>query len=98
MKTDNELIAEFMGIRFEKDPCVKSEKKYWHYDELRLMSDTLRFDTSFDWLMPAVHRVGEYTLATDKAREVTQCRVTINREILYFKVVQFIKWHNSQQK
>lgn len=57
MKSDNELIAEFMGVEHKPDPCVKSKELFWHYDEINCMSSALSFDTSWDWLMPVVEKI-----------------------------------------
>jgi hypothetical protein len=56
-QSDNELIAEFMQIKHEKDPFVRSPKLYWHYDKINLMAESLSFDTSWDWLMPVVDKI-----------------------------------------
>ena len=58
-KTDNELIAEFMGVKHKQDPFVKSKKLFWHYKEAYSMSESLNFDTSWDWLMPVVEKIAK---------------------------------------
>ena len=54
--TDNELIAEFMGVRvFEKRPrhnigAPEADMRYY-------LKDKMKYDTSWDWLMPVVEKI-----------------------------------------
>lgn len=66
MKTDNELIAEFMGAFKPKD-----DHKYWSFinnisfceaihtpgGEYIFYPNELKFDEYWDWLMPVVEKV-----------------------------------------
>lgn len=74
--TDNELIAEFMGV--DHHPL------------------TNKYDTSWDWLMPVVEKIGKQYIPTDLAIN----RITIFEPIegVYSAVVQFIKWYNQTKK
>lgn len=60
-KTDNELIAEFMGMVKEQWRLTRFHKKqwYWCYEKggYGLAPHMLKYDTSWDWLMPVVERI-----------------------------------------
>jgi hypothetical protein len=70
MKTDNELIAEFMGYKYYgwNHPEVKGSGGGWKSSPnshpkmmgsgyLTPRKDGLRYDTSWDWLMPVVDKI-----------------------------------------
>jgi len=89
--SDNELIAEFMGM--------KQVKGFWE-DEVAawLPHDLNKFQTSWDWLMPAVEKIAEYRLAyPEETAKVCDCKIVIGLEYLYPKVVEFIKFYNQQK-
>lgn len=99
---DMTIIAEFMGIEFKKDHTTR---KYWHYQELGLASDKLCFDTSWDWLMPAIAKFRDLHYEGKQQREH---RVFIDklRTAMYwtkidtaqYELSKAIKWHNEQPK
>lgn len=99
MKTDNELIAEFMG-GWNKDPHTRKyginiphmKNQWWDIDELQ-------YDKSWDWLMPVVAKIAEYRLVYgEETAKVCDRKVVIGHKYLYAKVVEFIKWYNEQKK
>ena len=55
-KTDNELIAEFMGWKQSDGNDGVFHKGVW-YDQNFDHYDALKFDTSWDWLMPVVEKI-----------------------------------------
>lgn len=63
MKTENELIAEFMGGTFEKREIItiggKREGKWTFHDGLWLYDDQLDYDKRWDRLMPVVEKIAE---------------------------------------
>lgn len=60
MKTDNELIAEFMG--FEKVSTKTAD--YWQDGSRTIRWDEIeKYTTSWDWLMPVVEKIN--TLGID---------------------------------
>lgn len=66
-KTDNELIAEFMGILFDDDGrCTDPERKYsWRpgtYDSLRI--EHLQYNSSWGWIIPVVEKMSEFGVWT----------------------------------
>jgi hypothetical protein len=90
-KTDNEIIAEFMG---EPMAVVKAFPKEWKYD------------TSWDWLMPVVEkidlmysrRLSEYNMNTteiNRYTSVVSLHLICSKALVYKKVLTFIKYYNS---
>jgi hypothetical protein len=70
MKTDNELIAEFMGATLER--ATSGGRRLWSIDNLHELckqidipesrvrvfyADDLEFSRSWDWLMPVVEKI-----------------------------------------
>lgn len=51
--TDNELIAEFMGVKCSPVGCI------WYDDNGRRLInvDDLEYDERWDWLMPVVEKI-----------------------------------------
>ena len=95
----NKLIAEFMGVyvitiddvRKNKNPYISSADGY--------LEDDLKYHSSWDWLMPVV----EKCLITDEPTEGHHCYIndsilTINIEVVYDRVVHFIKDYNTKRK
>ena len=80
---NNKLIAEFMGWKpNEHHWCLNGDKD-------------LQYHTSWDWLMPVVHKIDE------KCRE----RLGLNHSLhigddidaVYSQVIEFIKEHNDER-
>ena len=102
MKTDNELIAEFMGLKPYEDsrygtmwPDPTNQNK---------VGFALKYDTSWDWLMPVVEKIQKecsHRIVIDGSK----CRIVGEHSIkvhtiktinsAYKAVVEFIKWHNE---
>ena len=59
MKTDNELIAEFMGCVFMKE--IAKVKYYnvpaWHIESHNASCGFFKYHTRWDWLMPVVEKI-----------------------------------------
>ena len=57
--SDNELIAEFMGLEHREETAVLQRRYLWTDGYRRLFHPVskLRFDTSWDWLMPVVEKI-----------------------------------------
>jgi hypothetical protein len=93
MKSDNELIAEFMGAKPTRG------------DRLTYSKDFLKYHTSWDWLMPVVDKIWQVAIddnskthVAGKAIKIIDEQVSIFSSIdeVYKAVVEFIKWHNTQ--
>lgn len=106
-KTDNELIAEFMGreisgvIANYGQPVkvmVLPEKPI----SLRKSGAAIeaKYDTSWDWLMPVVEKIRPlaYKIDIDSTawRRLSGKSIFSKIEDVYHAVVEFIKWYNSQ--
>ena len=106
MKTDNEFIAEFMGLK-------ENAQGYWTIPDYHLKggeSFKLLYDTSWDWLMPVVEKIE--SLGFKVAIELNGCTIfkdygapvttTGNWDTkinaVYKAVCGFIPWHNSLKK
>jgi len=92
-KTDNEIIAEFMGDR-DKILC---DPKWMKGDELVY----LRYHLSWDWLMPVVEKIYDY--ADTNVREINneglaifELGISAPIEDVCDAVVKYVKWYNSQ--
>jgi len=122
--TDNELIAEFMGaeviqiLRRGTDSelrCYGFKGALPHpalhdlQTNCGLFHTALRFDTSWDWLMPVVERIeklGHHVAIETGFVEIGNDDVPVgvwhedgdNKiKLTYIAVVEFINWYNEQK-
>jgi hypothetical protein len=68
-KSDNELIAEFMGWEHCNSPsCIENNNLCWSKDchSGYVSKDKLKFETSWDWLMPVVEKIEQTRVEIDK--------------------------------
>lgn len=90
MKTENELIAEFMGLDIDGNRVTDGQQE--------TTLDKLKYDTSWDWLMPVVEKIAN--LHSKFPFEVSEfCNdygIAAKKEVVYRAVVDFIRWYNSQ--
>lgn len=109
MKTDNELIAEFMGLE-HKGGDVKIKQSAWP----KMFWTTARYDTSWDWLMPVVQKIESLmphinipadlealkngTHGSEPHIEVLSLSIASKISEVYAAVITFIRWFNQQQK
>lgn len=85
---NNKLIAEFIGLEKENELYLFTTLM----DDYK--TDTLYFDTSWDWLMPVV----EKCLTTDgRHYTLNDALLTCNIKEVYQAAVQFINQYNNQQ-
>ncbi len=99
MKTDNELIAEFMGLDVDGKNVTDGDQE--------TTINNLRYDTSWDWLMPVVDKITNIWATTTNRKKLKECtpifRAIQNRlgliEIsgVYELSVEFIKWYNANK-
>lgn len=101
--TDNELIAQFMGLPLYRDEVMftggtrKVPFQKWQYH------------TSWDWLMPVVEKIetlGFFFIIKSTYVEVNRLYdpVTVSCadgeskiQAVYKVVIEFIKWYNAQK-
>jgi hypothetical protein len=109
-KTDNELIASFMG--FSK--CVTENDTFWKENGEECTPNSwdfhslaLKFDKSWDWLMPVVEKIGKMydpDYENGKYYDVgfahAFCEMTMFSSLneVYAEVIKSIKWYNQQPK
>lgn len=95
--TDNELIAEFMGLDSFKDSLASL-----HQGKINVDVDVYeqaQYHTSWDWLMPVVGKI-EQTPNVYDIEEFLLIRdelCTARIETIYDSVVEFIKWYNENK-
>lgn len=98
MKTDNELIASFMGL-----PLTKDVKNFGNSDWHKEPFQKWRYNTSWDWLMPVVQKTFDTEFNDDFEQwqklnsKIREALLLISIEAVYSSVVDFIKWHNQQK-
>jgi hypothetical protein len=102
--TDNELIAEFMGARWDKDRGWRGSdgeiRQYLHN------ASSLFFHSDWNWLMPVVEKIAKiendvYCDSQDfksmsASSKVTMLLISNPISMVYKEVVDFIKWYNQQ--
>ena len=91
---DNKLIAEFMGV-------PQGEHTHFMVEPFALESsanvDDLKYDISWDWLVPVVVECFNRFANTDTIdhMRLNDALLTCNIKELYEAVVEFIKEHNK---
>lgn len=101
--TDNELIAEFMGINVRYSGIVLYHCDPDGYIDFVDGADTYSPQKSWSDLMPVVEKIHTLgllrsdILLSDYYRELLDMSIVANIEIIYQKVIEFIKWHNEQK-
>jgi hypothetical protein len=101
---DNKLIAEFMGLG--------SHNNGYHWLDLNKVGIktystqerfSLRFNSSWDWLMPVVEKCSNYCKSVfnkncvDIHVNILNSVGSLNIESTYHAVVEFIKWYNQNK-
>jgi hypothetical protein len=105
-KSDNELIAEFMGWEHCNSPsCIENNNLCWSKDchSGYVSKDKLKFETSWDWLMPVVEKIfdtefgGKFEEWKSLNRKISESLSVASLDGTYKAVVAFIHWYNSQK-
>lgn len=113
MKTNDELIADFIGRRLSPEGMWEFSFCDGFYPTLKIM----KFKTSWDWLMPVVQRIeilGYFTnsqyMRSNKPKRNFFSITTASHEMIadafeevkidaYYKaIIDFIKWYNEQKQ
>lgn len=114
--TNNKLIAEFIGFYACTDPnhahdrCydIRSVSKYKFTEAGYRKSNEMKFESSWDWLMPVVEKV-EKIEGVRVIIKGSRCRILAGKKVfschtisklnsMYRVVVEFIEWYNNQPK
>jgi hypothetical protein len=105
MKTENELIAEFMGFTFV--PASKNGLVNNHYEKGNDWMDTghMQYHASWDWLMPVYKKC--YDIWTSEHLSNEECKDIFEDiwlhlwkcdiENTFHWIVEFIKWYNENK-
>jgi hypothetical protein len=104
MKTDNEIIAEFMGLE-KREGAWGGWGSFLRNGDLFCTEWPICYDESWNDLHPVVERIAKWgvrydenSLRSNRAKEVTNLPLSIDIKLAYFDVVEFIKWYNAQPK
>jgi hypothetical protein len=97
----NKLIAEFMALEVE-------DGLYYYTTSMDdYKTDTLYFDSSWDWLMPVVDKCFDLSFEDgvwstreydNSIHKLNDALVTANIDAVYQAVVEFIKYTNLNQQ
>lgn len=105
MKTNNELIAEFLGVTplylggskeyemYGVIDCIEDGEDKKHF----FLEEEMLFDTDWNWLMPVVAKIEQLPDVYD-IEEFLLIRdelATARIETTYDAVVEFIEWYNK---
>jgi hypothetical protein len=99
MKSDNQIIAEFMGGKRKSEALPKTSEHMsadeWWLPHHGIMSPTyFKYSTSWDWLMPVFPELR-------KAGFLGKVQVTVygdpDLKATYDHVVELIKYFNTQK-
>jgi hypothetical protein len=96
---DNRLIAEFMEFRVNSYGDYNIDKEIMGFDMIVCGIQDTKFHNDWNWLMPVVSKV----LSTDEPEEgqhyfVNESLLTTDIEVVYDRVVEFIKLYNEQNR
>ena len=94
---NNILIAEFMGMQESNGEYYK--KLYNSGDWLP--TNELKFNTSWDWLMPVANEIIKSRDEQNADWDLTELKYTLcttNIELVYKAVVEFINYYNKEDK
>lgn len=100
---NNLLICEFMGESYSVYPhkIPANNKRGWKYsfkwdgEAKRYEWHQLKFHESYDWLIPVVREIIEYSGVSDSAMKFEKMPIIIVHSILYKRVVE---WVTDNQK
>jgi hypothetical protein len=107
MKTNNELLADFLGYTKPHPEYVNTT--YW-YKESREPLAFLLFDVDWNWLMEVVEKINDLNnvvrISENHVVIVNNTRQEVLIESIYGSMfestynacVEFVKWYNEQKK
>lgn len=113
MKTENEIIAEFMGAQILGD---NTKVAYWNFgkpNQKTVRIEKLLYHSSWRWLMRVVDKINFLKIQGERIDVIiyrNTCHVNDPRQILieatgkdmfdstYKAVLEFINWYNTNPK
>ena len=93
MRESNKLISEFMGCTHPFNNVTDATLYNVSHGTFEL-SD-LRYDTSWDWLMPVIEKITELCEEPQELDELKHALLCVDIKSVYFIVVEFIKDQNN---
>jgi hypothetical protein len=94
--SDNEMIAEFMGLQFSKGEYYRPLYNSGDW----ISENELQYHDSWDWLMPVANEIIKSRDEQNADWDLTDLKYalcTTNIEYVYKAVVEFIKQYNDGQ-
>ena len=98
----NKLVAAFMGwklMNINWDDDSLPVKLVWN-DGKCFINMGLKFNTSWDWLMPVLKKVRDTPVFVNKAKpyisEIDHAVNSVDIFYLYGAIVDFIKWYERE--
>lgn len=99
---NNKLIAKFMGsIRFCNIHGMEELITPNSITIIPFHDDEIRYDESYDWLMPVVEKISSLTTEDNynfNFYKVLSLNIDASLNHIYEAVVEFIKWYNENNK
>ena len=93
--TDNELIAEFMGLSIKEGVCYYTDADDMFPMGIEVEEPYLPYHTSWDWLKPVVDEIEQVNEGVPEQMLHVSLYSTIDE--VYEAVVEFIKTYNDEQ-
>lgn len=109
---NNKLIAEFMGGKYDSAFFNLTKNSMWLPIHGIVFFEHLKYDSSWDWLMPVIQKIDSYGYNVKISRISVNITKILTDEVIvglvcgnidkkinlcYNAVVQFIKWYNNQK-
>ena len=95
MEKTNKLIAEFMGLEIRESKHKYITTYYVVIDDMPNDLQDLKYHTSWDWLMPVIHKC--FDVANDGAMaDIMHHLQVAEMGDTYDAVVEFIKDQNTE--
>mgnify|MGYP003109883810 CR=1 FL=1 len=92
---DNKLIADFMDLPI--DISQPSGILNYGFDDVWFEECELSFESSWDWLMPVVIKIGGSQNILGAMHKLRPYSLVVNIDDTYQAVVEFIKQHNNER-
>lgn len=90
---NNKLIAEFMGLEIRESKHKYITTYYVVIDDMPNDLQDLKYQESWDWLMPVIDKCYQEHMSKHIAEAVMTCNI----DEAYKAVIEFIKWHNESK-
>jgi hypothetical protein len=102
MKTDNEIIAEFMNCRKDDvNGTICYAVTFGRYVNMWVSPGQMQYDTSWEWLMPVLEKIlkdrpeGETMQWPYVYKVIADTRIGTPLNIVFERVVNYVKTQNK---